>query len=115
MSGRVRVSPQEVGSVASRTGDTAGQAQTIQQKISSAQVPGNAWGLVGLVTVGAYNELLGALNDHMNKMSQGIQNLAGTIKTIADNYKENEDTVAEKFADIDKELGQTAPPAGGNG
>lgn len=118
VSGQVQVSPQEVTATASKTGDKAGEAETIQQKIASAQVPGNSWGLVGLITVGAYSELLGALNDHMNTMSQGIQNLAGTIKSIADNYQQNEDEVSEKFADIDKDLGVTAvppAPAGGEG
>jgi uncharacterized protein YukE len=118
VSGHYQVNARELTDTASKTGDTATDAQTIQQKIAAAQVPGNAWGLVGLITVGAYNELLGALNDHTQHMATGIQKLSDTIKAIGENYQRNEDDIAEKFSDIEKDLGATATsraPRGGNG
>lgn len=108
VSGQIQVNHQELTDTGTKAGDTSGDAKTIQQKIQAAQVPQNAWGEVGLLTVGEYEILLAALNDHMNTMSQGIQNLAGTIQQIATNYKENEDSVAETFSDAEKDLGDAA-------
>lgn len=108
VSGQIQVNHQELTDTGTKTGDTSDDAKTIQQKIQAAQVPQNAWGIVGLLTVGEYEVLLAALNDHMSTMSQGIQNLASTIQQIASNYKENEDSVAETFSDVEKDLGDTA-------
>lgn len=110
VSGQVQVNHQEVKDTAGTAGDKASDAETIQSKITSAQVPGNAWGLVGLITVSAYDELLGALNDHMKNMSSGIQNLSDTLKSIADNYKQNEEAINDSFKDIEKELGDAPKP-----
>lgn len=110
VSGQIQVNHQELADTGDKTRETSDDAKTIQQKISSAQVPPDAWGLVGLLTVGQYETLLSALNDHMNTMASGIQNLADTIKQIAGNYKENEDSVAESFSDVEKDLGETAQP-----
>lgn len=110
MSGQIQVNQQELADTGDKAGAASEDTKTIQQKIQSAQVPPDAWGLVGLLTVGQYEILLSALNDHMNSMSQGIQTLADTIKQIAGNYKENEDSVAESFSDIEKDLGDTAQP-----
>ncbi|HEX3784694.1 MAG TPA: hypothetical protein VHX38_33955 [Pseudonocardiaceae bacterium] len=111
MSGSFQANHQEMADTAGKTGDKADDADSIKSSISEAQVPSGSWGLVGKITEGKYATLLSQLNDHMDAMSQGIANLAGTIQKIATNYKENEDSISDSFSDIDKEIGEEpAPP-----
>jgi uncharacterized protein YukE len=110
VSGQIQVNHQEVSDAGSKTAAKAGDAETIKAKIQSAQVEDGSWGLVGKITEGAYSGLLGQLNDHMSQMSSGIQKLGDTIKQIASNYKENEDSISSGFEDIVKEIGDSPKP-----
>lgn len=110
VSGQVQVNHQEVSDAGSKTADKSSDADTIKAKIADAQVADGSWGLVGKITEGSYKDLLSQLNDHMNQMSEGIQNLADTIKQIATNYKENEDAISDSFKDIENEVGEAPKP-----
>ena len=110
VSGQVQVNLEEVTDTGSKTADKSSDADTIKAKITSAQVEDGSWGLVGKITEGSYKDLLSQLNDHMNQMSQGIQTLADTIKQIATNYKENEDSISDSFTDIVNEIGEAPKP-----
>jgi uncharacterized protein YukE len=121
VSGGYQASPAELTSAASRTNDKADAAQTIRQKVDAANgsVPAKAWGLLGDLTVhNWYTTVYGTFSDQVNKMIQGVQNLATDIKSTADAYQLNEETVGEKFTDIEADLGEvptanTAPAGGG--
>lgn len=110
VSGQIQVSHQEVSDTGSATAQKSGEAESIKSKIQSAQVEDGSWGLVGKITEGSYKDLLSQLDDHMSHMSQGIEKLADTIKQIAANYKENEDSISESFKEIDKEIGEAPKP-----
>jgi uncharacterized protein YukE len=110
VSGQIQVNHQEITVMAAKAGEKTGDADSIKAKIAGAQVAEDSWGLVGKITEGSYKDLLTQLNDHMNEMSQGIQTLADTIKQIAANYKENEDSISDSFGDISKEIGEAPEP-----
>ncbi|HWE89600.1 MAG TPA: hypothetical protein VG317_09080 [Pseudonocardiaceae bacterium] len=104
---------QEITDTGAKTADKAQEAESIRSKVDAANglVPSKAWGLLGNMTVyGKYTEMYSTFSEHVNKMVQGVQHLADDIKTTADQYKQNEEAVQEKFKEIENEMGGAPQP-----
>jgi hypothetical protein len=107
MSGGYQAKPDEITQAGAQAESKGQQAQTVQAKIAAADgmVPEKAWGLLGNLTVRhTYSDVLSQLTDHMSHMKQGIAKLADDIKATADQYRQNEADVAQKFAEIQNDL-----------
>jgi uncharacterized protein YukE len=121
MSGGYQVNHTELADTGAKTGGKADEADGIKGKVAEAngKVPQKAWGLLGnLGPYEIYQSLYSSFNDHVNTMVEGIHTLAGNIKTTADQYKQNEDDVQDKFNEVMNDL-DGAPKApetsGGSG
>lgn len=107
MSG-LQVNHRELANTGAKTADKAKEADGIQQKLGAANglIPEKAWGLLGNLTVHhMYTDMLGAFQDHVSNMVQGMEKLADDIRSTADHYRQNDEAAEEKFKDIEKELG----------
>jgi uncharacterized protein YukE len=119
VSGGYQVTHTEVAGAAQQTDGKADDAESIRQKVTSANgsVPSKAWGLLGnMLVYGKYQDVYSTFSGHVDTMITGLRNLASDIKTTADQYKQNEDDVAKSFGDIENDLGELPPakaPAGG--
>lgn len=113
-----QVNHAELTDTASKTDDAGSDAQGIVSKVSAANgtVPQNSWGLLGeMGPYEIYKNYYGEFSQHVGDIVSGIQKLATNIKNTADQYKQNEDEVNEKFTDIEKDLDGTAKPPETNG
>lgn len=115
-----QVNHAELTDAATQTDGKAKDAESIRQKVTSADnsVPSQAWGLLGDLTVYHwYQSVYSTFNDHVNKMISGVNTLATDIKNTADQYKQNDDAVGDQFKDIENDLAgepatKTAPSGG---
>jgi uncharacterized protein YukE len=104
---------QQITDTGAKTADKAREAESVRSKVDAANglVPSQAWGLLGnMGPFQIYTGLYNTFNDHVGKMIQGVQKLASDIQATADQYKQNEDAIQEKFKEVENEMGSGPRP-----
>ena len=79
----------ELAQCGKRVSTMSGQADSLHDRATAAEVPSRSWGLLGeLTTHSKYRDLQNQLTDHLSAMAGGLDNAGQRISNTADLYRE---------------------------
>lgn len=104
--GTFQIDPSGVLNCAARTRGSARVSRTYAERVTAAEVPGQAWGLLGhmLPLHADYERLLGELAAHSTAIQEFLAWAADTIGETAESYRRVESDLARSFTDIGRGL-----------
>lgn len=96
-----RAEPDAITSCGNNVGGLSGNAKSIKDKATAAQVPEISWGILGLATTySSYRELLDKFQQHLDEMAEGLTRAGEDISSCGKDYQETDRELAEQLKQI---------------
>ncbi|GAA2801770.1 WXG100 family type VII secretion target [Crossiella cryophila] len=105
MSGKLKTNPASIDSCAGKVKGLAGKADGMRGKLSAAEVPDDAWGLIGQLVVGEYRSLLADFRDFLNRMAEGTGHAGERLGESAAAYREADESAQQTARQLKSRLG----------
>lgn len=85
-------------------GDFADQTRSIKDDASQAEVSDIAWGLVGQLVKGDYDDLLQQFTQHLDEVQEGLTAIKDKIGQSAQQYDEVDQRIGDDLQQIISDL-----------
>jgi uncharacterized protein YukE len=97
-----QVNPDELSEAGQRVSGMAARVSILKGHASTARVPTQSWGLLGLATTySKYSDLKNQLHDHLSKMGLGIAGVGGNLSSTGDAYRQVDQAHATNLTNLD--------------
>ncbi|MER7077715.1 hypothetical protein SAMN02982929_06267 [Saccharopolyspora kobensis] len=101
-----RARPDAITSCGDNVGALSGDAKSIKDKATAAEVPQISWGLLGSATTySAYTELLSKFQQHLDEMAEGLTRAGEDISACGRDYRNTDRELAESLNRISVDAG----------
>ena len=114
MSGGFRVDPDALDRAGKRIGALRAKVDAAEKKVTEADVPMIAWGVLGTITTqsACYSALISDLHDCMKRATEGVTRAGDKLKSCGAAYRDSDTNTRDAVLKLVKELETMNRPQG---
>lgn len=100
------VNAEAVMSCGKQIQDLKDKSRELKANCESAEVPDIAWGALGLVTYGYYQQMLSKLSGHLDEIGEGLTSAGEKITQCGESYQDSDRSAEKKLQSILNDLAE---------